>query len=63
MPTEAPTCKTKRDSANTYLYSFTNCGIPEFKRRLLHKNLIEMMQKQESRIKWDFGDRIFVERH
>ena len=63
MPAESPVSKNEREAEDTYRHSFINCEIPEFKRRHLLQKFIDMMQEKEFRIQWDFGDRIYLERH
>jgi len=63
MPEKPKISDKHRNAEDTYRHSFISCDVKEFERRLQLKKFIQMMQENEPRMNWDFGDRVYIEKH
>ena len=63
MPEIAEKSKDLRNAEKAQLYPFISCDIFEFERRLTITRFEELMSELEPEREWNFGDRIYIERH
>lgn len=63
MPEMPEKSEALRKAEKSQVYPFISCSVYEFERRLTLTRFEEMLREVESERTWDFGNRVYMERH